>query len=107
MEKDKLQKMQIFQENLQSILMQKQAFQMEMDETLSAIREVESSKDDVYKLVGQLMIKIKKEKITEELEEKRKVIHSSLEKLEADEEKISSELKKIRDEIIKESKNRN
>ncbi len=106
MEKDKIQKMQILQENLQSILMQKQAFQMEMDETLSALKEIENSKDDVYKLVGQLMIKVKREKIKEELANKQKIINSSLERLEAEEEKMSIEFKKARDELIKESKNK-
>ena len=58
MDNEKIQQMQFMEQNLQSILMQKQAFQMEISETTSALNEVEKSKDDVYKIVGQLMIKI-------------------------------------------------
>ena len=96
--------MQFFQENLQAILMQKQAFQMEMNETISALKEVEKSKEDVYKLIGQLMIKIPSKTIVEELKNKEKIIQTRLKRLEDQEEKLNSEVKKIRDEIIKDSK---
>jgi len=101
---EKIQQMQFFQENLQAILMQKQAFQMEMNETISALKEVEKSKEDVYKLIGQLMIKIPSKTIVEELKNKEKIIQTRLKRLEDQEEKLNSEVKKIRDEIIKDSK---
>ena len=102
MEGDKLEKMQFLQENLNAILMQKQAFQMELSETLSSLKEVESSKEDIYKIVGQLMLKVPKERIKEELKAKEKIINARLEKLEGREEKLSGETKKVRDEIFKE-----
>ncbi len=101
---DKIQQMQFFEQNLQAILMQKQAFQMEMSETASALKEIEKSKEGVYKLVGQLMIKIAKEKITDELKNKEKILEARLKKLEEQEEKLNSETKKIRDDIVKNSK---
>lgn len=107
MEQDKIQKMQFFQENLNAILMQKQAFNMELSETLSSMKEVENSKEDVYKIVGQIMIKVSKEKIKVELESKEKIINVRLKKLEEQEEKLSEELKKLRDEIINGDKKKN
>jgi len=92
---------------LQSILMQKQAFQMELNETISALKEVEKSNEDVYKLIGQLMIKISSQKILEELKNKEKILQIRLKKLEEQEENLNSEVKKIRDEIIKDSKKKN
>lgn len=101
---EKIQQMQFFQENLQAIIMQKQAFQMELNETLSALKEVEKSKGDVYKIVGQIMIKASSEKVIEDLKNKEKIIEMRLKRLEDQEEKINSEVKKIRDELIKDSK---
>jgi len=77
---------------------------MEMNETISALKEVEKSKEDVYKLIGQLMIKIPSKTIVEELKNKEKIIQTRLKRLEDQEEKLNSEVKKIRDEIIKDSK---
>ena len=99
-----MQQIQFFQENLQAILMQKQAFQMELGETISALKEVENSKEDVYKLIGQLMIKTPSQKIVEELKNKEKIIEMRLKRLEDQEEKLNSEVKKVRNEFIKDSK---
>ena len=101
---DNMQKMQFYQENLNAIFMQKRAFSMELDETISAFGEVEKSNESVYKIIGQLMIKTDKEKIKEDLKNKEKIIRLRLKKLGEQEENLSSELKKIRDELIKESK---
>ena len=38
--------------------MQKQGFQMELSETESALKEIQSSEGDVYKIAGQFLIKI-------------------------------------------------
>ena len=100
---NKVEQMQFFQENLNAIIMQKQAFQMELNETVSALKEVENSKEDVYKLIGQLLVKVSKEKIIEELKNKEKIIKMRLERLSSQEEKINSEAKKVRDELIKNS----
>lgn len=104
MDTDKAQQMQFFQENLNAILMQKQAFQMELNETVSSLKEVENSKGDVYKIVGQIMVKSPKEKIVKELKNKESIIKMRLERLEDQEEKLSSEVKKVRDELINSSK---
>jgi len=103
MEMNKVEQMQFFQENLNAIIMQKQAFQMELNETASALKEVENSKDYVYKLIGQLLVKVSKEKIIEELKNKEKIIEMRLKRLEDQEEKFNSEVKKMRDGLIKDS----
>lgn len=74
MDSEKLQKMQFLEQNLQAIYMQKQAFQMELNETESSIKEVEKTNEPIYKLIGQLMIKVDPVKILEELRNKEKLI---------------------------------
>ena len=68
----KIQEMQILEQNLQSLLLQKQAFQMELSETQSALKEIENSGEEVFKIIGQLMIKTDKSKIKQELLNKEK-----------------------------------
>jgi len=60
MDENKIQEMQILEQRLQNSLMQRQAFQMELAETNSAMAELEKSGDDVFKIIGQLMIKTEK-----------------------------------------------
>lgn len=100
MDQEKIQKMQFLEQNLQSILMQRQAFQMELNENIAALKEIKESKEDVYKIIGQLMIKISKEKIEKELNEKEKLIETRLKTLETQEEKLGEETNKLREEIM-------
>ena len=96
--------MQLLEQNLQNILMQKQAFQMEFAETQGSLKEIKSAKDDVFKIVGQLMIKSNKDKITEELSNKEKMIDLRIKSLEKQEQELSDKLTKLRDEFLKKEK---
>jgi prefoldin beta subunit len=100
MDQEKLQKMQFLEQNLQAVYMQKQTFQMEISETLSALGELEKTEEAVYKIVGQLMIKADKEKMIEELKEKEKLLKTRADSLQKQEEKLSDEVKKLRDELV-------
>ena len=98
---DNFQEMQILEQNLQNLLLQKQAFQMELVETQSALKEIKKSNDDVFKLIGQLMIKTEKKKIIDELENKNKILELRIKNLEKQEVFLTDKLEKIREEIMK------
>jgi len=97
---ENLQEIQMLEYNLQNILLQKQAFQMELDESISALQELENSGEEVYKIIGQLMLKTSKDKIYENLENKKKVIESRLSMLDKQEESMRAEVEKKREEEL-------
>jgi len=99
MEENKIQEMQILEQRLQNSILQKQAFQMELAETNSALKEIEKSGDEVYKIIGQLMIKTEKSKIHEELQGKRKILELRIKTFEKQENSLTEQLDKLRDEI--------
>lgn len=100
----KIQEMQILEQNLQNLLMQKQAFQMEASETASALKELESSGDEVFKIVGQLMIKTEKSKIKEELQSKSKLLELRNKTISSQEETLTEQLEKTREELMNSNK---
>ena len=97
---EKFQELQILEQNLQNILMQKQSFQMELSETQGALNEIKNSKDDVFKIVGQLMIKTEKARILDELLNREKILEMRLKKMERQEEVFMEKLEKLREEVI-------
>lgn len=100
-EEKKIQELQILEQNLQNILLQKQAFEMELRETQAALRELEKSGDEVYKIIGQLMIKTEKRQMKEELEEKKKIIDMRMKSFEKQEQILSEKLEEIQREVLK------
>ncbi|MEK6817343.1 MAG: prefoldin subunit beta [Nanoarchaeota archaeon] len=100
-EKNKnIQELQFLEQNIQNIFFQKQAFQMELTETQSALREIENSQEDAYKLIGQLMIKVPKSKIIGELSEKEKLLNLRINNLEKQEKSFSEKLEQLRGKIL-------
>lgn len=95
----KIQEMNILEQNLQNLLLQKQAFELEFDETASALNEIDMSGDEVFKIIGQLMIKAEKSKIKSELLEKKKILDLRIKSFEKQENYIREKIDKIRDEI--------
>ena len=53
----------MIEQNLQSILMQKQSLQLELGEIENALKEIQTAGDDIYKITGQIMIKSSKKDI--------------------------------------------
>jgi prefoldin beta subunit len=104
MDENKLQEMQILEQRLQNSILQKQAFQMELAETSSALKEIEKSGDEVFKIIGQLMIKTEKPKIHEELTSKQKILELRIKSFEKQESSLAEQLEKIRDELTKSPK---
>ena len=98
----KIQEMQIIEQNLQNVLLQKQAFHMELSETESALKEVLGSGDEVFKIVGHLMIKTDKSRVKEELENKEKLLNLRLKTLEKQESTLAEKLEQIRNDVIEE-----
>jgi len=103
-EENKIQEMQILEQKLQNCLLQKQAFQMEFAETDSALTEIEKSGDEVFKIIGQLMIKSEKSKIKEELSNKQKILEIRIKTLEKQELSLSQQMDKLREELTKSMK---
>lgn len=104
MKEKSVQEIQFLEQGLQNILFQKQAFQMELSETEEALKELESSKDEVFKIIGQIMIKTDKSKMKEELLSKIKIFELRMKELEKQENSLSSRIEKIRDDDLKDSK---
>ena len=104
MSENKIHEMQMIEQNLQNILLQKQAFQMELSETEAALKELNSAGEEVFKIVGNLMIKTDKNKTKGDLENKTKLLELRLKSLEKQEDSLNQNVEMLREEFLKESK---
>jgi len=97
----KIQEIQILEQNMQGLLMQKQAFQLELNETENALSEIKETKEDVFKLIGQIMIKTDKKKLEQELTKKKELLTLRLTSIEKQEKEFTEHLEELRKEIMK------
>ena len=80
----KIQKLQLLEQNLQNFSMQKQQFQSQMIEVDSAFKELENA-NEAYKIVGNIMISSDKEKLKEELKDKKERLELRIKTIEKQE----------------------
>ena len=74
---------------------------MELSETQSALKEIENSGEEVFKIIGQLMIKTNKSKIKQELLNKEKILNLRIKTIEKQETSLSEQLDNLREKVIK------
>jgi len=97
-----IQEIQILEHNYQQLMMQKQNFDFELNETAFALKELENAEGDVFKIVGnQVIIKTPKKKLTEELSNKKELIESRLKQINNQESQFSEKINDLREEIMK------
>ena len=92
---EQLMKMQQSQQNLQSIMTQKQHLEIEKAETQKALEELKKITDDdtVFKQAGTILIKSKKPELIDELEERIEMTKTRSTVLEKQETRLKETLK--------------
>lgn len=95
----KIQELQILEQNLQSLLMQKQTIQIELTETENALSDLKKSDNEVYKVVGGIMLRTDKSTLTAELEEKKKILTLKISTMEKQEKIFDEKAEKFRKDI--------
>jgi prefoldin beta subunit len=73
--REQLTRLDSLQQNLQSVTMQKQQIEAELAEAEKTLEELVkvAEGEQIYKYVGSLLVKVSKEEITKELEEKKDI----------------------------------
>ena len=106
---EQIGKMQQSQQNLQSILMQKQQVEMENAESDRALEELKkaSDEDQVFKYAGSILIKSNKKSLIDELEEKKELSKTKSVVLAKQEERLKASLQEQEQKIQEMLKNPN
>ena len=107
MVQEQLARLQQTQQNLQSILMQKQQLESEKLEIEKALEELKKASDDelVFKHAGTIMIKSNKKDLIEELEEQMELAKTKASLLVKQEERLKTTLKEQETKIQEMIKN--
>ncbi len=98
----KIQELQMMEQGFQQLLMQKNAFSMESNETDFIIKEVEKTSGEVSRIIGnQVVIKTTKEEILEDMKNKKKLIDTRMKQIDEQEKEFSEKIEKVREEVMK------
>ena len=98
----KIQELQIMEQTFRQLLMQKNAFSMESNETDLIIKEVGKTEGEVSRIIGnQVVIKTTKEAILEDMKNKKQLIETRMKSINEQEKDFSEKIEAIREEVMK------
>ncbi len=100
-ESSSMEELQILEQNLQGLMMQKQVVNLELNEVSNSLEEVKSTSGDVYRVLGQVMIKSTKEKVQKDLEEKLKILELRASSIDKQERLLMSKAEELKEEVKK------
>ncbi len=97
----KIQELQMMEQTFQQLMQQKNMFSMELNETDLVIAEVEKTEGEVSRIVGgQVVIKTTKEKVLEDMKNKKGLLETRMAALDKQEKEFSEKAEKLREEVM-------
>ena len=96
---EKIQQLQMLEQNMQNFLVQKQSFQSQLLEIDSALTEIDKT-DTAYKIVGNIMVASKKEDLKKDLEMKKEKAELRIKTIESQEDALKEKADKIQKEVL-------
>jgi prefoldin beta subunit len=98
-----LMQAQLYQQQMQSIMTQKETLKVQQLEIKKALEEMEKSAEaHVYKASGPILIKSPKEDVKKDLADKDEFIKTRLQTLERSEKKVKEKIDELREKLSKE-----
>ncbi len=98
-----LAQLQLLQHNLQQLLVQKQQFQLQLNEIESAVNELKDAKQ-AYKIIGNIMILSNRETLEKDLNAKRDMLELRIKNIETQEERLQKKSDELQKQVVKELK---
>jgi len=99
----KIQELQMMEQSFQQLLMQKNTFSMEINETEHIVTEVEKTSGEVSRIIGnQVVIKSTKEDILADMKSKKELLETRMKTIDEQEKEFSEKMESIREEVMKE-----
>jgi prefoldin beta subunit len=97
----KLQQLQMIEQGLQNLMMQKQQFQLQQVEMESALKELEKV-NEAYKIVGNIMVLSDKTELKKDLSSKKEVAELRIKTMEKQENQLREKASRLQGEVLKE-----
>ena len=95
--------LQLLQQNLQNILVQKQQFQKQLAELNSALKEIETS-ETTYKILGNIMVATKKDDLEKDLKEKKELLDLRIKNFDKQEKNLKEKTEELQKKVMAEMK---
>lgn len=101
----KVSQLQLLQQNLQNILLQKQQVESSLVELASAYEQLQAT-EKAYKIIGKIMLAAPREDLLQEIKQKKEIAEIRLKNVSLQEENIKRKVESVQQEAVQELKSK-
>ena len=100
---EKIQRLQMIEQNVQQLHAQKQQFQAQLFEQDNAIKELKTAKQ-AYKIIGNVMLSAEPKDLQKELEERKEMLQLRIDSIDKQSSQLKDKAKALQEEVMKSMK---
>lgn len=101
MSSTKVQQLQLLQQNIENLALQKQQLQSQLTELDCALGNLHSNTSS-YRIIGKIMVATSSTTLEKELQEKHEILNLRLQNLEKQEEKLTKNMEQLQKDVVAE-----
>ncbi|MBN2422643.1 prefoldin subunit [Candidatus Woesearchaeota archaeon] len=98
--KEKIEQLQLIEQNISALIAQKQQFQAQILETESALSELKTTKK-AFKIIGNIMVQSTSYSLKKELSSKKEMLELRVKAIEKQEQNLRKKASDIQKEVLK------
>ena len=99
-------RLQMLEQNLQMLASQRQSCQLQISEIENAVKELNKTKEQAFKIIGNLMIASNPKELEKELESKKEVLTIRITSLEKQETQLRKKAEELQKEVMSSLQNK-
>jgi prefoldin beta subunit len=101
---ESIMQLQMVEQQMQAVSMQKHNFQSQSLEVDNAIEELSKGEGEAYRILANVLVSAKREDLKKDLKSKKELLELRLKNLEKQETQLKEKTEKIREEVMKKIK---
>ena len=101
--KEKIEQLQNLEQNINSLIAQKQQFQSQQLEVENALSQIKDTKQ-IFRIIGNIMVSSESKIVKKELGEKKELLDLRLKTIEKQEDKLRKQAGELQKDVLKEMK---
>ena len=96
---NQLGQLQQAEEQIRTVSVTKQQLELQLNEISKALKELENVSEGIYRSIGGLMIPVEKDRVTEELSEKKETLDVKIQSLGKQESRLRDRIQNLQQQI--------
>ncbi len=97
--REKIEQLQLIEQNINALIGQKQQFQSQAMETESALSELDKT-EKAYKIIGNVMVETKLESLKQELSSKKEILDLRMKAIDKQEQNLRKKASEVQQEVL-------